>query len=137
MPLGLALEGPPRLHWGKGSLWGGSPFCSAPPAPRALGAPGDTLPFPQKLTRRQCHQQEAVWELLHTEASYIKKLRVITNVSGGPPRATLPSPRMASSRCRKPNVGLFRKSRCQATKRGRGSGRRAAPGDGGDSWEGP
>lgn len=35
----------------------------------------------QKLTRRQCHQQEAVWELLHTEASYIRKLRVITNVS--------------------------------------------------------
>ncbi|KAM6219438.1 pleckstrin homology domain-containing family G member 5 isoform 2-T2 [Rhynchocyon petersi] len=34
----------------------------------------------EKLTRRQCHQQEAVWELLHTEASYIKKLRVITNV---------------------------------------------------------
>ncbi|ELW68701.1 Pleckstrin homology domain-containing family G member 5 [Tupaia chinensis] len=34
----------------------------------------------EKLTRRQCHQQEAVWELLHTEASYIRKLRVITNV---------------------------------------------------------
>uniref|UniRef100_A0A8C0CF97 Pleckstrin homology and RhoGEF domain containing G5 n=2 Tax=Balaenoptera musculus TaxID=9771 RepID=A0A8C0CF97_BALMU len=34
----------------------------------------------EKLTRRQCHQQEAVWELLHTEASYIKKLRVITNL---------------------------------------------------------
>ncbi|EPY86047.1 hypothetical protein CB1_000331014, partial [Camelus ferus] len=34
----------------------------------------------EKLTRRQCHQQEAVWELLHTEASYIKKLRVITNM---------------------------------------------------------
>uniref|UniRef100_A0A8C7AIN4 Pleckstrin homology and RhoGEF domain containing G5 n=1 Tax=Neovison vison TaxID=452646 RepID=A0A8C7AIN4_NEOVI len=38
----------------------------------------------EKLTRRQCHQQEALWELLHTEASYIKKLRVITNVSVGP-----------------------------------------------------
>ncbi|KAK2105825.1 Pleckstrin y domain-containing G member 5 [Saguinus oedipus] len=37
----------------------------------------------EKLTRRQCHQQEAVWELLHTEASYIRKLRVITNVSRG------------------------------------------------------
>uniref|UniRef100_A0A8C8WVP5 Pleckstrin homology and RhoGEF domain containing G5 n=1 Tax=Panthera leo TaxID=9689 RepID=A0A8C8WVP5_PANLE len=35
---------------------------------------------PEKLSRRQCHQQEAVWELLHTEASYIKKLRVITNL---------------------------------------------------------
>uniref|UniRef100_A0A2K5ELD2 Pleckstrin homology and RhoGEF domain containing G5 n=2 Tax=Aotus nancymaae TaxID=37293 RepID=A0A2K5ELD2_AOTNA len=34
----------------------------------------------EKLTRRQCHQQEAVWELLHTEASYIRKLRVITNL---------------------------------------------------------
>uniref|UniRef100_A0A2R9BH54 Pleckstrin homology and RhoGEF domain containing G5 n=1 Tax=Pan paniscus TaxID=9597 RepID=A0A2R9BH54_PANPA len=34
----------------------------------------------EKLTRRQCHQQEAVWELLHTEASYIRKLRVIINL---------------------------------------------------------
>ncbi|KAM7098697.1 pleckstrin homology domain-containing family G member 5 isoform 3-T3 [Molossus nigricans] len=34
----------------------------------------------EKLSRRQCHQQEALWELLHTEASYIKKLRVITNL---------------------------------------------------------
>ncbi|XP_074074691.1 pleckstrin homology domain-containing family G member 5 isoform X2 [Macrotis lagotis] len=34
----------------------------------------------EKLSRRQCHQQEAVWELLHTEASYIKKLRVITDL---------------------------------------------------------
>ncbi|XP_050009188.1 pleckstrin homology domain-containing family G member 5 isoform X2 [Alexandromys fortis] len=34
----------------------------------------------EKLTRRQCHQQEAVWELLHTEVSYIRKLRVITNL---------------------------------------------------------
>ncbi|KAM4872824.1 pleckstrin homology domain-containing family G member 5 isoform 2-T2 [Thomomys bottae] len=34
----------------------------------------------EKLTRKQCHQQEAVWELVHTEASYIKKLRVITNL---------------------------------------------------------
>ncbi|EHB16673.1 Pleckstrin-like protein domain-containing family G member 5 [Heterocephalus glaber] len=34
----------------------------------------------EKLTRRQSHQQEAVWELLHTEASYIRKLRVITNL---------------------------------------------------------
>ncbi|KAL4677033.1 hypothetical protein H8957_008412 [Semnopithecus entellus] len=34
----------------------------------------------EKVTRRQCHQQEAVWELLHTEASYIRKLRVITNL---------------------------------------------------------
>ncbi|XP_028921846.1 pleckstrin homology domain-containing family G member 5 isoform X1 [Ornithorhynchus anatinus] len=34
----------------------------------------------EMLTRRQCHQQEAVWELLHTEATYIKKLRVITDL---------------------------------------------------------
>ncbi|XP_023555188.1 pleckstrin homology domain-containing family G member 5 isoform X2 [Octodon degus] len=34
----------------------------------------------EKLSRRQCHQQEAVWELLHTEASYIRKLHVITNL---------------------------------------------------------
>lgn len=61
----------------------GGPLCLPP-----LWSPGlalellaHPLPFLQKLTRRQCHQQEAVWELLHTEASYIKKLRVITNVS--------------------------------------------------------
>ncbi|XP_042333842.1 pleckstrin homology domain-containing family G member 5 isoform X4 [Sceloporus undulatus] len=34
----------------------------------------------ETLTRRQCHQQEAIWELLHTEASYIKKLKVITDL---------------------------------------------------------
>ncbi|XP_077370207.1 pleckstrin homology domain-containing family G member 5 isoform X3 [Festucalex cinctus] len=34
----------------------------------------------ETLTRRQFHQQEAIWELLHTEASYIKKLRVITDL---------------------------------------------------------
>ncbi|NWS75775.1 PKHG5 protein, partial [Crotophaga sulcirostris] len=32
------------------------------------------------LSRRQCHQQEAIWELLHTEASYIHKLKVITDL---------------------------------------------------------
>ncbi|NWI91632.1 PKHG5 protein, partial [Pitta sordida] len=32
------------------------------------------------LSRRQCHQQEAIWELLHTEATYIRKLRVITDL---------------------------------------------------------
>ncbi|XP_047228460.1 pleckstrin homology domain-containing family G member 5 isoform X5 [Girardinichthys multiradiatus] len=32
------------------------------------------------LTKRQFHQQEAIWELLHTEATYIKKLRVITDL---------------------------------------------------------
>lgn len=34
----------------------------------------------EALTRRQFHQQEAIWELLHTEATYIKKLRVITDL---------------------------------------------------------
>ncbi|XP_024063585.2 pleckstrin homology domain-containing family G member 5 isoform X2 [Terrapene carolina triunguis] len=34
----------------------------------------------EALTRRQCHQQEAVWELLHTEATYIRKLKVITDL---------------------------------------------------------
>ncbi|NXJ80504.1 PKHG5 protein, partial [Trogon melanurus] len=34
----------------------------------------------EALSRRQCHQQEAIWELLHTEATYIRKLRVITDL---------------------------------------------------------
>ncbi|XP_050765290.1 pleckstrin homology domain-containing family G member 5 [Gymnogyps californianus] len=34
----------------------------------------------EALSRRQCHQQEAIWELLHTEASYIRKLKVITDL---------------------------------------------------------
>uniref|UniRef100_A0A8C7IR77 Pleckstrin homology and RhoGEF domain containing G5 n=1 Tax=Oncorhynchus kisutch TaxID=8019 RepID=A0A8C7IR77_ONCKI len=38
------------------------------------------LDHPETLTRRQFHQQEAIWELLHTEATYIKKLRVITDL---------------------------------------------------------
>ncbi|XP_067384681.1 pleckstrin homology domain-containing family G member 5 isoform X2 [Channa argus] len=32
------------------------------------------------LTTRQSNQQEAIWELLHTEATYIKKLSVITDL---------------------------------------------------------
>ncbi|NWY33646.1 PKHG5 protein, partial [Pheucticus melanocephalus] len=32
------------------------------------------------LSRRQCHQQEAIWELLHTEATYIRNLKVITDL---------------------------------------------------------
>uniref|UniRef100_A0AAQ6ISG0 Pleckstrin homology domain containing, family G (with RhoGef domain) member 5b n=1 Tax=Anabas testudineus TaxID=64144 RepID=A0AAQ6ISG0_ANATE len=35
----------------------------------------------ETLTTRQSNQQEAIWELLHTEATYIKKLRVITDVT--------------------------------------------------------
>ncbi|XP_017274756.1 pleckstrin homology domain-containing family G member 5 isoform X2 [Kryptolebias marmoratus] len=34
----------------------------------------------ETLPKRQFHQQEAIWELLHTEATYIKKLRVITDL---------------------------------------------------------
>ncbi|KAI1897120.1 hypothetical protein AGOR_G00079850 [Albula goreensis] len=38
------------------------------------------LENPESLTRRQFHQQEAIWELLQTESTYIKKLRVITDL---------------------------------------------------------
>ncbi|XP_055039999.1 pleckstrin homology domain-containing family G member 5 isoform X4 [Misgurnus anguillicaudatus] len=38
------------------------------------------LETPEILSRRQCHQQEAVWELLQTESDYIKKLHVITDL---------------------------------------------------------
>uniref|UniRef100_A0A673HX95 Pleckstrin homology domain-containing family G member 5-like n=1 Tax=Sinocyclocheilus rhinocerous TaxID=307959 RepID=A0A673HX95_9TELE len=38
------------------------------------------LDNPEILTRRQCHQQEAIWELLQTESNYIKKLHVITDL---------------------------------------------------------
>ncbi|OPJ85983.1 pleckstrin-like proteiny domain-containing family G member 5 isoform C [Patagioenas fasciata monilis] len=34
----------------------------------------------EALSRRQSHQQEAIWELLHTEATYIRKLQVITDL---------------------------------------------------------
>ncbi|XP_069466404.1 pleckstrin homology domain-containing family G member 5 isoform X2 [Ambystoma mexicanum] len=40
----------------------------------------EIIQAPEALTRRQCHQQEAIWELLHTEATYIKKLKVITDL---------------------------------------------------------
>ncbi|KAM9299645.1 pleckstrin homology domain-containing family G member 5 [Gastrophryne carolinensis] len=38
------------------------------------------IEVPETLSRRQCHQQEAIWELIHTEATYIKKLKVITDL---------------------------------------------------------
>ncbi|XP_008565222.1 PREDICTED: pleckstrin homology domain-containing family G member 5 isoform X1 [Galeopterus variegatus] len=50
------------------------------PCPRLEDSWRELIDGHEKLTRRQCHQQEAVWELLHTEASYIRKLRVITNL---------------------------------------------------------
>ncbi|KAF5902069.1 pleckstrin homology domain-containing family G member 5 isoform X1, partial [Clarias magur] len=38
------------------------------------------LENPETLSRRQFHQQEAIWELFHTEATYIKKLKVLTDL---------------------------------------------------------
>ncbi|XP_061076101.1 pleckstrin homology domain-containing family G member 5-like isoform X3 [Conger conger] len=38
------------------------------------------LENPEALTRLQSQQQEAIWELLQTEATYIKRLRVITDL---------------------------------------------------------
>ncbi|KAM9445307.1 pleckstrin homology domain-containing family G member 5 isoform 2-T3 [Clarias gariepinus] len=38
------------------------------------------LENPETLSRRQFHQQEAIWELFHTEATYIKKLKVLTDI---------------------------------------------------------
>uniref|UniRef100_A0A8C2D1D4 Pleckstrin homology domain containing, family G (with RhoGef domain) member 5b n=1 Tax=Cyprinus carpio TaxID=7962 RepID=A0A8C2D1D4_CYPCA len=40
----------------------------------------ELLEDPESLSRRQFQQQEAVWELIQTEATYIKKLRVITDL---------------------------------------------------------
>ncbi|XP_030078378.1 pleckstrin homology domain-containing family G member 5 [Microcaecilia unicolor] len=40
----------------------------------------EIIEVPETLTRRQCHQQESIWELLHTEATHIKKLKVITDL---------------------------------------------------------
>ncbi|XP_042199715.1 pleckstrin homology domain-containing family G member 5 [Callorhinchus milii] len=40
----------------------------------------DLIQAPEKLPRKQSHQQEAIWELLTTEATYIRKLRVITDL---------------------------------------------------------
>ncbi|XP_072442511.1 pleckstrin homology domain-containing family G member 5-like isoform X3 [Chiloscyllium punctatum] len=40
----------------------------------------EIIDAPEKLTRKQCHQQEALWELLNTEVAYMKKLRVITDL---------------------------------------------------------
>ncbi|XP_038629216.1 pleckstrin homology domain-containing family G member 5-like [Scyliorhinus canicula] len=34
----------------------------------------------EKISRRQNHQQEAIWELLHTELTYLRKLKIITNL---------------------------------------------------------
>ena len=36
---------------------------------------------PSELTKKQKDQQEAIWELLHTEVQYIRKLQVVIDVS--------------------------------------------------------
>lgn len=33
------------------------------------------------MSRELCHQQEALWELLTTELVYVRKLKIMTNVS--------------------------------------------------------
>ncbi|XP_051517811.1 pleckstrin homology domain-containing family G member 5 isoform X2 [Myxocyprinus asiaticus] len=40
----------------------------------------ELLENPESLSRRQFQQQEAIWELIQTEATYIKKLRVIIDL---------------------------------------------------------
>ncbi|XP_074050531.1 pleckstrin homology domain-containing family G member 6 isoform X2 [Macrotis lagotis] len=35
---------------------------------------------PQEMSRELCHQQEALWELLTTELSYIRKLKIMTDL---------------------------------------------------------
>lgn len=36
---------------------------------------------PQEMNREHCHQQEALWELLTTELIYLRKLKIMTDVS--------------------------------------------------------
>ena len=36
---------------------------------------------PSELSKKQKDQQEAIWELLHTEVQYIRKLQVVIDVS--------------------------------------------------------
>ena len=45
-----------------------------------------TSPIPtQEMSRELCHQQEALWELLTTELIYVRKLKIMTDVSQPPP----------------------------------------------------
>lgn len=41
---------------------------------------------PQEMNRQLCHQQEALWELLTTELIYLRKLKIMTDVSHLQPR---------------------------------------------------
>lgn len=36
---------------------------------------------PQEMNRELCHQQEALWELLTTELIFLRKLKIMTDVS--------------------------------------------------------
>lgn len=36
------------------------------------------------MSRELCHQQEALWELLTTELIYVRKLKIMTDVSPEP-----------------------------------------------------
>lgn len=47
---------------------------------------------PQEMNRELCHQQEALWELLTTELSYLRKLKIMTDVSHPQPQPHLLPP---------------------------------------------
>lgn len=44
------------------------------------------------MTRELCHQQEALWELLTTELVYVRKLKIMTDVSPSAPALAPPQP---------------------------------------------
>lgn len=46
---------------------------------------------PQEMNRELCHQQEALWELLTTELIFLRKLKIMTDVSDPRPQPHLPS----------------------------------------------
>lgn len=45
---------------------------------------------PQEMNRELCHQQEALWELLTTELIFLRKLKIMTDVSDPRPQPHLP-----------------------------------------------
>ena len=52
---------------------------------------------PELLSERRHQQQNAVWELVHTEAAYLHTLKVITDVSSS--NAALPAQVRAKKSC--------------------------------------
>lgn len=44
------------------------------------------------MSRELCHQQEALWELLTTELVYVRKLKIMTDVSPSAPALAPPQP---------------------------------------------